>query len=318
MTGCMVVTVTLLLLDFSPLQSGNHAQFGWTVAMLNLIASLEADWLASSVLIAIFSATTTFAISSCFSLARDQALSGLLVPILCLTNPLVLWSITSAETFVLPALSILMWSVCTRLQQHSFARSSVTTGMFLVLLFSATGVFLWLIIPLFFSLSFLISPRLLLRHRLVPLLIVMMPTFLGATALLYWMWSSGTAPKGLLNFISPNERETIWLVRHGGQFGSALGELICWTLLICPLVVFRLLSTASMAERKICGVVLMMPVFAAALASDFLALPSPLAYLTILVTGQIWITARLSSGSALAGQYISWLGSYLAIWYYAL
>ncbi len=316
--GCVIVTVTLLLLDFFPLQSGNHAEFGWTVTMLNLLVSLAPDWLANSALIVMFSIATTLAILSCFPLAREQPLSDFLAPILCLTNPLLLWSITSAATFVLPALSILMWSVCTRLQQHSFARSSVTTGIFLALLFSSTGTFLWLMIPFFLSLSFLISPRLLVRHRLVPLLIVMMPTFLGAVALIYWMWSSDTAPEELLNLFRPDTQNTIWLARHGGQFGSALGELFCWILLICPLVIYQLLSSTSNRERKFCAVILMLPAVAAALASDFYALQSPLAYLTILVTGQIWITARLPSGPALAEQYVSWLGSYLAIWYYAL
>ncbi|MCI5045413.1 MAG: hypothetical protein MRY72_12005 [Aquisalinus sp.] len=316
--SCLSIIGAAILLGFLPLQEGNTDQFGWAVLLTRHFSAFASDWLAALLLLIIFSmATSATIISRTLHYHKPYVVNFLLLA-LCLTNPLILWSMTHSEAFAIPALSILMWSFCMDLQKSAFSKSAISVGVFLMLLLTSSSVFLWSALPLFAGLSLLISPRLLLKYRLVPLLIVLMPTVLTIIALLYWVWSSGTSLEGLQNFISPIEEDRIWQHRHGGQFASALGELLCWILLICPLVIYKLFSTTSVTERKICSVILMMPALSAALAIDFNALPSPLAFLTILATGQIWLTLRFEAGPALAGQYVSWLGSYLAIWYYGL
>ncbi|WP_306251463.1 hypothetical protein [Parvularcula sp. IMCC14364] len=235
---------------------------------------------------------------------------------LCLTNPLLLWCFTSSETYLIPCLSMILWSLCASLQQRTFSRNAVIVGLSLLVLFSAAMPFFWLVLPVLASLTVLISPRLLIKHQLTPFLIIMMPLIFAGAGFYYWFWSTGEASDLWRFFTNVRDTSTIWEIRHEGRFASAMAEMACWALLICPLVVLGLFQAPSALKKRLCGCLVLIPVLGAAIGSDFHALPTPLPHLAMLATAHIWMSGVLKPYHALAGHYVSWLGSYLAIWYY--
>lgn len=183
---------------------------------------------------------------------------------------------------------------------------------------SATSVGIWCAAPILLLIILLIPAHMIRAHNLAPLFMLTAPlcALIAASAYASYV-TDGQAV--WLPIDSETDIATIWLDRHAGQFGTALGELLLWSVICAPALFRELGADTSVRRKKFAIFTLAVPVLAGALATDYSQASSPLPFLALLVSAQLFFSQRQSDASpTISLLCLSWIGSMIAIWYYGV